>query len=108
MQIVDVDAVFGCVPAEFVSFAMDDAAIDAAAREPHSETKGMMPAAVGAFRRGCATEFAAPEDQRIFQQTARFQISQQTSNRFVHGRAVVRQLDAQTSMLVPKLAARTF
>ncbi len=104
VEIVDVDFVFHGVPAEFVGRAVGHAAFDAAAGEPHGETEGMMFAAIGAFGGGRAAEFAAPDDESIFEQAAGFQIFQQAGDGLVDGRAVVRQFFAEFAVLIPKLA----
>ena len=108
VEVVHVDFVFDRVPAEFVRRAVDDAAPDAAAGQPHGEAEWMMFAPVRTFRGGRATEFTAPDHQGFIQQTTRFQVLQQPRNRLVHGGTVVRQFLAQFAVLVPELATAPF
>ena len=79
MEIVDVDRVFGDVPADLVGFADDLAAFDAAASAPHREGGGMVIAAgigraeaCAVFAERGAAEFGGPHDERRFEQAALF------------------------------------
>src|SRR5882762_4499811 len=74
VEVVHVDFVLDRVPAELIRRAVDDAAPDAAAGQPHGETEWMMFAPVRPFRGRRATEFTAPDHQSFAQQTARFQV----------------------------------
>jgi hypothetical protein len=56
VQVVDVDALFNCVPAEFVSSAISHTALDTAAGQPHRETEGVMFPAVRVLGRRRAPE----------------------------------------------------
>ena len=83
VQIVHVDLVLHDVETEFVGFAESDARFDAAAGHPHRERLRMMIAAQFAsgvriaFHHRRAAEFAAPDDQRVVEQAALFQILDQ-------------------------------
>ena len=72
VQVVDVDFVFDGVPAKFIGGPVDASAAHASAGHPHGKPKGMVLAAVGPFGGRGASEFAAPEDERVFQQPADF------------------------------------
>ena len=65
MDVGDVVAVLGGKNPQFVSRAVDDAALDAAAGQPATEAKGMMIAACGALAAWRAAELGAPDDQRL-------------------------------------------
>src|SRR6516165_10125291 len=69
MQVVVVDAVFDGAVAELVGGAVDMAALDAAAGQPHAEAQAVMIASP-ALRGRRSTKLAAPDDQCVFQQTA--------------------------------------
>ena len=70
MQVVDVDFVVEGVPAEFVGGPVDASAAHAAAGHPHGEAERVvLPAVVALGGRGAA-ELAAPENQRVFEQSA--------------------------------------
>ena len=64
VNVVDVEAVFDRVQADFVGLADGLAAFDAAAGHPHRKAVRIMVAAVAFFGHRRAAEFAAPDDQR--------------------------------------------
>ena len=79
VEVVDVDGVFGDVVGEVVGFAEFDAAFDAAASHPHGEATGVVVAAVVVFGEVAlgvdgAAEFASPNDEGVFQETALFEV----------------------------------
>src|SRR5262245_48152898 len=65
VEVVDVDAVFDGLVAEFVGGAVDVAALDAAAGEPHGEAEAVVVATLVALGSGGAAEFTAPDHQRL-------------------------------------------
>src|SRR5436309_15749754 len=76
---VDVYRIVDNVVTIVVGFAVADAALDAAAGQPHAKAAAVMIAAVIRFRQGAlavngASELPSPDHQRIFQQTALLQI----------------------------------
>ena len=79
LEVSDVHRVFNNVVGELVGFAMDDAALDAAARHPEAEAARVMVAAVvgrselalGVDR---SPELAAPEDEGVFEEASLFEI----------------------------------
>ena len=75
MQIGDMAALLDCLEAEFIRGAVSDSSFDAASCEPTAEALGMM---VSSGPLGCwrAAEFGSPDDQRILQQSAAFQVFQ--------------------------------
>src|SRR5437016_408032 len=76
LQVVDVDLVPGDGEPKLVGFAMRIAALDAAARQPHGVTVGIVVTAQEFAGRGTAlaerraAELAATDDQGVIQQSA--------------------------------------
>ena len=78
MQIVNMNAVFDDVEAEFIALAISDAGFETSTRQPHSKSVRMKIASVAAtLHHWRAAKFAAPNDQRIFQHSALFQVFDQ-------------------------------
>ena len=81
LKVMDVDAVLDWVEPEFVGFAEGDAGADPAAGKPHGVSINVMVAAhivaadVPDFAHRRATELAAPDDERVIEQAAPFQIA---------------------------------
>ena len=100
VQVVDVDLVLDRVPAVFVGRSVDHASANASASHPHGEAEQMMLATVGPFGGGGATELAAPQDQRVFEQTSRFEIGQQRGDRLVHRLAAFGQGFPQANVMI--------
>ena len=67
IQIVYVYWIFGYIESEVVGRSVDVAAFDAAAGEPHGEGSVVMIAAIVALGHWSASEFAAPNHERIFE-----------------------------------------
>ena len=108
LQIVHVDLVLGDVHAEVVRLADHRAALDAAARQEEAVRQRMMVAAgvVGVARvadlahRGAA-EFAAPDYQRVLQQSALLQVLDQRRGRLVGHIAMRLELAIEIGVVVP-------
>ena len=83
VDIVGIKAHFGGLDAEFVSRAEDLAAFHAAAGHPHTETVGVVVAAVIALGEGRAAEFAAPDYEGGIEQAAAFEVAQQAGDGLV-------------------------
>src|SRR5262245_30615005 len=88
VEVVNADRIDHGVVTDLVRFAHSYAWFDASAGEPHGEGSRMVvaseqlrPAAGFVHRR--ASEFAAPDDDRVFEQIALFQLGQQRSDRLV-------------------------
>ena len=81
VKIVDMNLVFDCSEAEVVGSAMDCSTFDAAAGKPHREAERIVVASVAVLGRRRATELAAPNHERFFQETALLQICQQLGDR---------------------------
>src|SRR5262249_17539743 len=89
VQVVDVDFVPHDVEAEFVGLADGDAGPDAAAGQPDSEGLRVMVAAQLASELGVrldqwsASEFAAPDGQGVCEQTALFEVLDESGGALV-------------------------
>ena len=69
MQMLHVEAIGDGRAAQFIGLADTRAALDSAAGHPHRESIRVVIAAsaLGILRRGLASKFAAPDDQRLIQ-----------------------------------------
>jgi hypothetical protein len=76
VDVVHVGAVGDGVETELVGFADNGAGFRAAAGEPHREGVDVMIATggVAVFAHGSAAEFAAPDDERVFEETAGLEV----------------------------------
>src|SRR5262245_24940634 len=81
VNVVSVRWILNRVETEFIGLAKDLPGFHTATREPHCEGIDMViaPRRVAILAHGGAAEFAAPDDERILQQTACFQILHQRS-----------------------------
>src|SRR5262245_58733504 len=88
LQIVNVNGIFGDVVAVVVGLSKGDGGLDSAARHPHGEAARVMIAAV--IGRGemslavnGAAEFPAPDDERVVEHPALFEIGDQRGGRLI-------------------------
>ena len=113
VQVVNVDLVFDGLEAELVGRAVDVAALDAAAGQPHREAVVVMVAAVHLAlirarsrqldgRR--AAELAAPDDQRVVEHPALFQILQEGADGLVALPAQLAMTGLEVVVIVPGLS----
>ncbi len=101
VQVVDVDLVGDGSTAVVVGGAEAQAALDAAAGQPHRVTGAVVAAAVGAVLARSTAEFAAPQHQRVIQQAAQLQVGQEAGNRLVDGEAMAGHFPGDAIMVVP-------
>src|SRR5262245_51161719 len=106
VEIVNVYRVAYDVVAVIIRFAVTDAGFDAAAGQPHTKATAMMVAPMVVFgERALAvdgpTKFATPDYQRIIEQSALFQISNQRGGRPIHVLALAANLFRQIAVLIP-------
>src|SRR5437016_13337438 len=74
VEIMNVDRIFGDVIAEIIGFSESEAALDSASGHPQAEAARVMVASEAGFGYlplavSGAAEFAAPNDQSIFEET---------------------------------------
>src|SRR5581483_11038178 len=108
LQIVNVHFVLDYAHAQFVRLADHRAALHAAAGHPEAPCQRMeVTAAVADFvgianlHQRRASEFARPDDQGRIEQTALFQVFDQSRGRFIGDVAVLFQLGVEVRMIVP-------
>ncbi len=102
VQVMHVDSVLDDIESEFVRFAEHESRLDSAAGQPHREGIGMMvPAIVAPLHHGCAAEFPAPDDERIFKQPPLLQILNQRHRSPVGILAVLLDVLDEVAVLVP-------
>src|SRR5438552_13135725 len=106
LQVMDVDGIFYDVVAEFVSRAINYAGLYARPCHPKGETARVVVAAIiggGQFslRVIGAAKFAAPDDQRLIEQTALFQVGDKTETGLIHILALTADAIRQAAMMVP-------
>ena len=70
----DVVPIFDGVEADLIGLAVDDAALQTAARHPHREPVDVVIAAVAPLRAGRAAELGAEDDEGVLQQPRALQI----------------------------------
>ena len=108
MEVVDVHSILDRGPAELVGAADHLASLDAAARHPQAERKGMVIASglliiafviVGEWR---TPELAGTYDKRFIKQASLLQISDQRRCRLVDDTAVVLQVLVERVVVIPR------
>src|SRR4051812_36155250 len=78
LPLVDVDRIVDGVEAEVIARAEGEPRLDAATGEPHGERLRMMVAAIiAALRHGSAAELTTPDDERVLQHAALFEVLDQ-------------------------------
>ena len=92
LQVVDMNPVFDNTETEFVGLAVIEAGFGTTTSEPHRVAIGVMVTSEDfafrspSFPKWSSSEFAAPDDQRIFKQAALLQIFNERCDRFIHRR----------------------
>ena len=88
--------------AEFVGGAVAEGRLDAGSGEPGGEAGGIVIAAAGAFLKGGhAAELGAPDDERVLEQAALFEISEQGGGGLIEDGTVFGGLRFQCFVPVP-------
>src|SRR5262245_53401102 len=84
MKVMDADAVLGGAVADLVGGAVGVAGLDASAGHPIREgVRVMVSAGAAALHERQAAELAAPDDERLFQEPALFEIGQEGRDRLI-------------------------
>ena len=83
VEVADVDGVFDDVVGEIIGLAVAEAGFHAGAGHPHAEAAWVVVAAIivgleRALRIDRAAEFPAPDDKRVVEETATFEVSDET------------------------------
>src|SRR5690242_3441738 len=96
------DGIVGIV----VGFAERETGLDASAGKPHGEAAGMMIAAIiGGGEMALAihrtAEFPAPDDQRVFEQAALFEIGHERGGCLIRSFTLQRKVARKIVVLVP-------
>src|SRR5215472_10658899 len=94
------------VEGEVVSFAEGNARLYASARHPHGKAAWVMIASIVgggqlALAIHSASEFSAPDHQRVIQHPALLQVLDQGGGRLIHCFALPRDFLGQVTMLIP-------
>lgn len=88
IEVIHMDGVGDDVIAEVIGFPVDLPSLDAASRQPHAEvSRVMVPTVIVlrefALRVNGATEFAAPNDKCVIEQTPLLEVGDQRSGRLI-------------------------
>src|SRR4051812_4008227 len=105
---MDVVAVSGLVRdfvRPFITGAVADSALDAAAGEPDGKRKRVVIAALGALTARHAAEFGSPEDDRVIEQATGFEVLDEGRGGLVHAAGHVAVVLGEILVAVP-VAAR--
>src|SRR5262245_14578662 len=84
MQVVYRDLFLDSLEAELIGGSVCYAGLDAAASQPHGEPVRVVISAVTLFRDRRPPELAAPDDERLIQQSTLFQVTDQRGCGTVH------------------------
>src|SRR5262249_34445174 len=93
------------VVAVLVRLAVDCSTLDSATCQPDREAERVMIAAVRPLSHRRAPELAGPDDESLFEQTARFEILEQPGNGFVPSAGVFLVSVFEVTMLIPAIVA---
>ena len=100
-------AILDCVIPEIVGRAVNESGFHAGARHPYGVAVRIVIAPIGSLRPGSSSKLAAPNHQRIFQKSTRFQVFQQARNRLIDFGGILGVQFEQLRMLIPLIAVRT-
>lgn len=106
VEVVDADGVFGDVVGVVVGFADGLAGLDAAAGEPHGEAAGVVVTTEAgggeaALAVNGASEFAAPDDERVIEKASLFEVGDEGSGSLIGFFATLGELFGETAVGVP-------
>src|ERR1700752_2063646 len=106
VEIMYVDWIFGNVITEVVGLAESDAALDPTSSHPQAEAPWMMVASEAGFSDlalavSGAAEFASPNDESILEQTAPFQIHDQSRGSLIGQLGLFFDFLGQIAVVVP-------
>ena len=101
VQVVDVDFVLGGAQAHGIGRAIRQAPFDACPGQPETVAPGIVIAPFALFAHRHSPEFAAPDDQRVVEQTAAAQIAQQAGDWFISPAAEIAVVFQDVNVRVP-------
>ncbi len=103
VEVVNRGDVFHRLVAELVGRAVAEAVLHAGSGEPRGEAGGVVIATARAssLESGHAAELGAPDDERVVEQTALLEVSEERGGRLVHDFPVLRVLLGEHSVSVP-------
>ena len=104
VEVVDMHAVVNGTKAEFVRFAPCHAATDTAACEEGGEAVVIVVTSGAIFRGGSASEFAAPEDEGVIEESALFEVREESGDGAIDGVAEVASGIVVITVCVPWLS----
>ena len=104
VQVVDVHLVDDSLKAKFVGFPVGHTTFDSTTGHPHCEAVMIVVSTGSVLRCGCATEFAAPHNQRVVEQASLFEIVEQGRYRLIDIPAEFWDLFVVIGMSVPGLS----
>ena len=101
MDVVDIQPVLNRAHPHFVCAAVRHAAADTAAGHPDRVPADVMIAAIGTGTMRRATHLAGPDDQRVVQKAAAFQVNDECGNWLIRNPGILRVSQLQLPMLIP-------
>src|SRR5690606_1328239 len=99
VQVVEMDLVFDGEVAVVVGGAVADAGLHAAAGEPHGVALGIVVAAVVSLGDGGASKLASPENERVLEEAAGFEVGEEAGDGQVDLAGVLRVIGLEAGML---------
>ena len=101
MSIMHVDRVLGNIKPEIVRRTMDVSRPDPSTRKPKAEATIVVIPAILGLPHGRPSEFTAPDDHRILQESTFFQVAHQCRARLIGLFRVLFDIPLQGTMLIP-------
>ena len=104
IQVVNVNRIGNGIEAELIGLAVDVARLDASPCQPDAEAPVVVVATViSPLHHRCPAELPTPDDERLLEQPALFQIADERRARLVCVERILFDPGGQVSMLVPGL-----
>src|SRR5687768_13597037 len=106
LKVPDVNWIFDYIVREVVGFSVDNSTLHSAARHPNCEAPRMVVAAVvfrcqPPLRVNRPPELAAPDQQRVVQHAALFEVLHEAVTRAIDVLALARQMSGRVGMHIP-------
>ena len=107
VDIVDVGGAFDGALPDFIGGADSLTAPDTASGKPHGEAPGVVIATVTFLVKRRATEFPAPDDERVLQHAPAFEVFEEACDGFIGGFAPLAVIGFEVGVRVPAGAGTT-